>query len=196
MFHILNFVQSLGACFTKSARKPRTAIEATNEILAQQMVLPSPSSISDAAWKPTGEVVIQKYTTREEKEVIDIIEAEMKWGISFFRDYSGYKIEDHKGRPDNHLSDTKVVSSKRKGKSFEVQPLKKQKSSNLLQTPTGDHPMEALFDTKSPTDQTPGDKDITVPDPEETGDQELSLKDAIKLARDAADKMKELKKEL
>ncbi|KAE8159253.1 hypothetical protein BDV40DRAFT_244348 [Aspergillus tamarii] len=100
------------------------------------------------------------------------------------------------GRPGNHLSDAKVVSGKRGGQSFEVPPLKKQKSSNLLQSPTDDHPMETLFDiTKSPTYQAPGDEDITVPDPEETDGQEPSLKEAIKLARDAADKMKQLKKE-
>ena len=93
MFHILNFVQSFGACFPSSARKTQTAIEATNEILAKQMVLPSPSSRSEAACKTTGEVVIEKYTTREEVGAIDIIEAEMKWGISALY-YFGYEFKD------------------------------------------------------------------------------------------------------
>ncbi|KAF7621566.1 hypothetical protein AFLA_011862 [Aspergillus flavus NRRL3357] len=96
------------------------------------------------------------------------------------------------GRLGNHLSDARVASSKRRGQSFGGQPLKKQKSSHLLQSPTDDHPTERLFDlTKSPTDGPPGDEDITVPDPEETEGQTLSLKEAIVLARNAADKMKQ-----
>ncbi|KAB8256780.1 hypothetical protein BDV32DRAFT_152935 [Aspergillus pseudonomiae] len=97
-----------------------------------------------------------------------------------------------KGRRGNHLSGAKVVSGKRRGQSFGGQPLKKQKSSNLLQSPTDDHPTETLFDlTKSPKDEIPGDEDITVPDPEETGGQTLSLKEAIILARNAANTMKQ-----
>ena len=51
--------------------------------------------------------------------------------------------------------------------------------------------MKTLFDiTKAPTDQTHGDEDIIVPDPEKTSSYNLSVKEAIVLARNAANKMK------
>ncbi|KAE8321282.1 hypothetical protein BDV39DRAFT_197715 [Aspergillus sergii] len=190
MFHITNFIQSFGACLPISATKPPTAIEAINEILAKQNALPSPRSRLSTSYRDTNEVVFQKYMTREELGVLDLIEAEVTWGTSILS-FSGYEYKDE-GRLGNHLSDARVASSKRRGQSFGGQPLKKQKSSNLLQSPTDDHPTERLFDlTKSPTDGTPGDEDITVPDPEETEGQTLSLKEAIVLARNAVDKMKQ-----
>lgn len=93
MFHITNFIQSFGACLPISATKPPTAIETAIELLAKKCVIPSQRSRLSTMHKATNEVVIEKYTTREEIGVLDVIEAEVTWGTCVFS-YLGYEWKD------------------------------------------------------------------------------------------------------
>ncbi|KAE8159254.1 hypothetical protein BDV40DRAFT_273772 [Aspergillus tamarii] len=93
MFHITNLFQSFAACFSTSTRRQPTAIEAIKRnVTKYQNARPLSSSEQSTATMATNVMVIE-HTLEEQPH--DIIEAEMKWGISFFRDYSGYKVEDH-----------------------------------------------------------------------------------------------------